>query len=77
MKPARLDALIWSLVYGGLIAACLGIFLLREFGDEGGPLAAVLFVAGGLAVIAGMALIVVRARLRGARKQPEPTKGRP
>ena len=69
MKPARLDALIWSLVYGGLIAACLGVFMLREFGDEGGRLAAVLFGAGALAVVAGMALIVVRSRQRGARRR--------
>ncbi|HEX7382854.1 MAG TPA: hypothetical protein VF291_00980 [Burkholderiaceae bacterium] len=71
MKPARLDALIWSLIYGGAIVLCLGVFMLREFGAaEGGPLATGLFAAGGLAAVAGVALIVVRSRRRAAAKRP-------
>jgi hypothetical protein len=67
MKPARVEALVWVLIYGGLLMLSLGTFVVRQIGDEGRVIAIVLFVAGGLAVIAGAVLVVVRARM------PDPT----
>jgi vacuolar-type H+-ATPase subunit I/STV1 len=67
MKPARVEALVWVLIYGGLLMLSLGTFVVRQIGDEGRVIAIMLFVAGGLAVIAGAVLVVVRARM------PDPT----
>jgi vacuolar-type H+-ATPase subunit I/STV1 len=63
MKPARVEALVWVLIYGGLLMLSLGTFIVRQIGDEGMAIAVVLFVAGALAVIAGAVLVVVRARM--------------
>ena len=63
MKPARVEALVWVLIYGGLLMLSLGTFVVRQIGDEGMAIAIVLFVLGALAVIAGAALVVVRARM--------------
>ena len=63
MKPARVEALVWVLIYGGLLMLSLGTFVVRQIGDEGMAIAVVLFVAGALAVIAGAVLVVVRARM--------------
>ncbi len=62
MKPATLiwiERLVWVLIYGGLLAACLGLFLLRG-GDArwGGLLAG----GGGLAALVGVLLIGLRSR---------------
>ena len=63
MKPARVEALVWVLIYGGLLMLSLGTFVARQIGDAGMAIAIVLFVAGALAVIAGAVLVVVRARM--------------
>lgn len=62
---ARLDALIWTLIYGGLFAVILGIASHGEARIAGWSLV----VLGALAAGAGAVLIFVRSRLREA---PEP-----
>ena len=63
MKPARVEALVWVLIYGGLLLLSLGTFVLRQIGDSAAAIAIGLFVVGGVAVIAGAVLVVVRARM--------------
>jgi hypothetical protein len=58
MSNDALDKLIWVLIYGGLLALGLGLFVLRADVGLGWG-----FVIGGGAVAAvGAALLVVRAR---------------
>jgi hypothetical protein len=57
---ARLDALIWTLIYGGLFALILGIASHDETVIGGWSLS----VLGALATGAGVVLIFVRSRLR-------------
>lgn len=69
---ARLDALIWSLIFGGLFVLILGIASHDETRIGGWSLS----VLGGLATAAGVVLIFVRARLRetpppGAQSTPQ------
>ena len=61
MKTKTLEALIWVLIYGGLIALCLGFAVASTLPATGQVLA----VAGGLVAVAGAVLIVVRARMKG------------
>jgi hypothetical protein len=56
---ARLDALAWILIYGGLFALVLGVASHDETAVGGWSLS----VLGGIAAVAGVVLIVVRARL--------------
>ena len=56
---ARLDALAWILIYGGLFALVLGIASHDQTVIGGWSLS----VLGTIAAIAGVVLIVVRARL--------------
>ena len=58
MRNARLETLIWVLIYGGLLALCLGLFVWRM----GGGFGVLLIVGGVLVALVGAALIVVRAR---------------
>ena len=60
---ARLHALIWVLIYGGLITLVLGVFTRRS----AGPLGWSLMVAGALVAAAGVVLIYVRSRLQEER----------
>lgn len=57
---ARLDALTWTLIYGGLFAIVLGIATGNAHLVAGWSLG----VIGACAVVAGTVLIVVRSRLR-------------
>lgn len=57
---ARLDALTWTLIYGGLFAIVLGLATGNAHLVAGWSLG----VVGGCAVVAGVVLIVVRSRLR-------------
>ena len=57
---ARIDALIWTLIYGGLFALILGIASHDETRIGGWSLS----VLGAIAAAAGVVLIVVRARMR-------------
>ena len=56
---ARLDTLAWTLIYGGLFLLALGIASHDETAVGGWSLS----VVGVLATIAGVVLIVVRARM--------------
>jgi hypothetical protein len=58
-KLARLDAIAWTLVYGGLFALVLGIASHGRTVIGGWSLS----VLGGVAVVAGVVLMVVRARI--------------
>ena len=62
---ARLDTLIWVLVFGGLFTLVLGIASHDETAIGGWSLS----VLGSLATAAGVVLIYVRSRLR---ETPEP-----
>jgi len=56
---ARLDMAAWALIYGGLFMLVLGIASHDETAIGGWSL----FLVGGVAAIAGVVLIIVRARL--------------
>ena len=58
MSNRGLEALVWVLIYGGLLTLCLGVFVLR--GDAG--LGWGLVIGGGVVAAVGAALVVVRAR---------------
>ena len=56
---ARMELAIWVLIYAGLLAVVLGGFVQStQDADATG-----LFVGGGVAVVAGLALIYLRSRL--------------
>ena len=64
MKTSTIDTLIWVLIYGGLLALSLGVFVSRQ---GGGVIAVVLYAIGILAVLAGAVLVWVRSRMPGGR----------
>jgi F0F1-type ATP synthase assembly protein I len=57
---ARLEALTWLLIYGGLLALVLGLFVDRVDDDTDW----FLMVGGALAAVVGFALIYVRSRIK-------------
>ena len=59
---ARLEAVIWILIYGGLLTLILGFWVEPMDDDTGWPLR----VGGALAAIIGFALIYVRSRIKGS-----------
>ena len=56
---ARLDALVWTLIFGGLFLVILGIATHGEAAIAGWSLS----VLGGIATAAGVVLIYVRSRM--------------
>lgn len=60
MTPQRMEQWVWSLIYGGLLGASLGWFV----APHDGPWGELLVVAGAIAAAVGVALIVVRSRMR-------------
>ncbi len=58
-RLARMETLIWVLIYGGLLAVLIGWFMLQG-GDNGGDW---LMAAGGAVAVAGVILIFIRSRL--------------
>ena len=64
-SAARVDWIIWILIYGGLLGASLGVALGRNGAAFGWGLVA----AGGVAATAGAILIWVRSRMS------DPTEG--
>jgi hypothetical protein len=61
LKPtvARVEALIWTLIYGGLLAVGVGIALARD----GAPYGVGVVIAAAIVVAIGVALVWVRSRL--------------
>lgn len=58
MSNRRLEALVWILIYGGLLLLSLGWFVAPRDAALGGELMA----SGGGAVAVGVLLIVLRSR---------------
>ncbi|MEJ7930033.1 hypothetical protein WG922_08615 [Ramlibacter sp. AN1015] len=67
---ARVEALAWVLIYGGLFAAVLGLVAR----DDASVLGLALIAAGAVAVAGGIALIWLRARMAEPMPAP-PTAG--
>lgn len=55
----RFHVLIWVLIYGGLLSICLSFFLAQQ----AGLMALGFMVGGGVALAAGIALVVMRSHL--------------
>ena len=72
--PGRLDALIWALIYAGLLGIALALAL-----RSATPQVALAVGAGGVLVLAtGLALVVYRARLaRRGLESEHPASPRP
>lgn len=67
MKTAAVEVWIWVLIYGGLLAVGMGVFVLRG----GAPgLGWTLVALGTVATVAGAALVAVRARMDPADDPP-------
>lgn len=62
MKNQTLETLAWVLIYGGLLAACLGLFVLLQAVPPMPQLGWGLIAGGAVFSFIGAALIVVRAR---------------
>lgn len=60
MKTTTVEALAWVLIYGGLLAVSVGVFVLRL--DDAG-LGWVFVVSGAVVAVAGAVLIVLRSRM--------------
>ena len=56
----RLHKAIWSLIYGGLLLLVLGLFVAKSDDTIGW----IMVVAGGVAAVAGAALVYVRSRIQ-------------
>lgn len=52
----RIEALVWVLIYGGMLIGTLGSFMLHSSGGLA------LLVAGGIAIVLGILLIWLRSR---------------
>ena len=60
LDAARLDAIVWTFVFGGLLVVGVGIALQRNGVGYGWGVA----VAGALVVAAGVVLLWLRSRIR-------------
>jgi len=60
MTPRRIEQWTWALIYGGLLALCLGWFAR----PRDGPLGELLLTGGAIAAPVGVLLIWVRSRLK-------------
>ncbi|MEP6971444.1 MAG: hypothetical protein ABJA49_13445 [Betaproteobacteria bacterium] len=56
---ARLETLIWMLIYGGLLTLLVGVFMGRTGNGDGD----LLVVGGSVAAVVGVVLIYLRAHL--------------
>lgn len=56
------EALIWVLIYGGLLAVILGVFLMKQGLSDAELLGWILLVKGGAAVVIGALMIWIRSR---------------
>ena len=64
MSVGRLDAIIWALIYGGLVVLTVGLALHRSTP----ALALGVIVLGTLIALAGVVLVIVRSRTVGRRR---------
>ena len=62
-RAARLEVLVWVLVYGGLLSAIAGLFVARQDPPGAHWIGSVLMGAGLVAALAGVVLIYVRSRM--------------
>jgi hypothetical protein len=62
MKASTLETWVWVLIYGGLLAVSLGLFVVRQ--DP--VLGTVVTTIGGVTAAVGVVLIYVRSRLGGS-----------
>jgi hypothetical protein len=60
VRLVRIERTIWALIYGGLLAIVLGMFVDQGQGDG----ADMLYLGGGVAVAIGIAMIYMRSRMR-------------
>jgi hypothetical protein len=58
VSNSKLEKWVWLLIYGGLLALCLGVFLRRS--DT--VLGWVVMLAGSMAVVLGVVLVWVRSK---------------
>jgi len=65
VSVGRLDTLIWSLIYGGLVVLVMGFALRRSAPGIG----AATIALGGVLALAGVVLIVVRSRTVGRKAE--------
>lgn len=63
LRLARLEKLIWTLIYGGLLTLLVGLYMGRRQAGSGSALVAV----GVALAVVGVVLIYVRSRLREER----------
>ena len=61
LAPGRIEALVWVLVYGGLLVFGLGVALSRGGLDYGWGVS----VVGLVIAVAGVVLIYIRSRMTG------------
>lgn len=59
MKASTLETWVWVLIYGGLLAVSLGLFVMRQ----DAVLGTVVTTIGGVTAAVGVVLIYVRSRL--------------
>lgn len=59
-RVQRIEALIWVLIYGGLLAVALGIAVLRAEPALGWSIV----VVGAIVAVVGAMLVVVRSRMQ-------------
>jgi hypothetical protein len=59
----RLDIAIWVMLYGGLLVASLGLFVLRQDSHDGNLLGGALALIGIAGAGIGVVLIYVRSRI--------------
>ena len=59
MQAKKLEALVWILIYGGLLTLSLGVFVQRLHD----PIGWTLTIVGALVAAAGAVLIWVRSRM--------------
>ncbi|WP_342451265.1 hypothetical protein [Piscinibacter koreensis] len=71
LTPARVDVVVWSSIYGGLLVLGLGLAVQRELPAAGWVIA----VVGGLAALLGVVLIGVRSRMTDPAAKPDPRAG--
>ena len=60
-RRARLEALAWIFIYGGLFGIVLGVFVSRQ--QDGSALGLGLGVAGAVAAVTGVLMIWRRSRM--------------